>query len=510
MDLICVRSNKPFSLHTGEIEYCKSHDIPFPEVSALEGFREMMAFRNESTLYNRLCSKTQNEIISIHRPDTVFPVYSSDIWLSEANDPSQYGRPYDFQKPFFQQFFELASIVPREAQLTLNAENSPYVNINVNVKNCYYTFSCLNSQDCMYGNKIYSCRDCIDNSYLSNCELCYECVNCHNCYGLKWSFHSFHCNSSAFLYGCTNCQDCFGCVGLTHARFCIWNQQCTEEEYRAQMSLLLNGSHKNLEQQKEKFLDVVKNSGYTYDSNSQNEDCSGSYLQNCKDCTNTFFAKGGIDLVNSFNMQNCKDSVRSSFIFDGQLLYRCSAMSKNPYNCQFCYMSPGLVDSQYCAYVFSSEKMFGCIGFPRRASYCILNKQYTKDEYEELLPRIIAHMKATGEWGRWFPLWMSDFPYADTVAQEYFPLNVEQAKELKAHWDAEKSYPFQQNVVDVPDSISDVWEDILNEVLSDGLNKRIYKLQKKELAFYKANTIPVPRECFDTRNLRRSRNLFSF
>jgi hypothetical protein len=30
--------------------------------------------------------------------------------------------------------------------------------------------------------------------------------------------------------------------------------------------------------------------------------------------------------------------------------------------------------------------------------YCILNKQYTKEEYEELVPKIIEHMKKTGEW----------------------------------------------------------------------------------------------------------------
>jgi len=30
--------------------------------------------------------------------------------------------------------------------------------------------------------------------------------------------------------------------------------------------------------------------------------------------------------------------------------------------------------------------------------YCILNKQYSKEEYEELVPKIIEHMQKTGEW----------------------------------------------------------------------------------------------------------------
>jgi hypothetical protein len=31
-------------------------------------------------------------------------------------------------------------------------------------------------------------------------------------------------------------------------------------------------------------------------------------------------------------------------------------------------------------------------------SYCILNKQYTKEEYEELVPKIIEKMMKDDEW----------------------------------------------------------------------------------------------------------------
>ena len=41
--------------------------------------------------------------------------------------------------------------------------------------------------------------------------------------------------------------------------------------------------------------------------------------------------------------------------------------------------------------MLSSSDCFGCVSI-RNKKYCILNKQYTKEEYEELLPKIIAHM----------------------------------------------------------------------------------------------------------------------
>ena len=34
---------------------------------------------------------------------------------------------------------------------------------------------------------------------------------------------------------------------------------------------------------------------------------------------------------------------------------------------------------------------FGCVGFKHK-QYCILNKQYTKEEYEKLVQKIIKQM----------------------------------------------------------------------------------------------------------------------
>ena len=38
--------------------------------------------------------------------------------------------------------------------------------------------------------------------------------------------------------------------------------------------------------------------------------------------------------------------------------------------------------SQFC---YNSKDLFGCVGFVTQ--YCILNKQYSKEEYEALVPR---------------------------------------------------------------------------------------------------------------------------
>ncbi|MBI4836397.1 MAG: hypothetical protein HY817_04010 [Candidatus Abawacabacteria bacterium] len=507
MNQICTRSNIPFIVSAQEKSYCDARDIPLPTISPLERFREMFAFRNEIVLYSRKCDKTGQDIISIYKPNTSFPVYEREVWLSDINDPLQYGRPYDFTKPFFQQFWELSQVVPREAKIGANAENSPYVNLCMNVKNCYYTFGCLGDEDCMYSAKIYSCRDCVDCLYSMNCELCYQCTNCHDCYQVRWAEHSFNCRDSAFLYACRNCSNCFGCVGLEHKQYCIWNQQYSQQDYEIELNKLLTGKASDLIPAQIKFTQLITDSSYQYQSIINCEDCDGAYIENSKDCHHACFVKSGQELEHFFAGQKCKNCISVTTAIEGELLYRSVAIGLNSYNSQFCYMGSKLVDCQYCGYVFAGEKMFGCIGFPRRGTYCILNKQYSKEEYEELLPRIIAHMKSTGEWGQFFPMWMSDFPYTDTIAQEYFPITEGEGKRLSVHWAEPKPAPHIDNPYHIPDNIQAVDDSICQAILTDEISERAYRLQRKELEFYRKHTIPIPRLSFETRHLNRSQKL---
>lgn len=52
------------------------------------------------------------------------------------------------------------------------------------------------------------------------------------------------------------------------------------------------------------------------------------------------------------------------------------------------------------------EYCFGCVGLKKK-KYCILNKQYSKEEYEELKGKIISDMKRSGEYGKFLPYEMS-------------------------------------------------------------------------------------------------------
>ncbi|MFA5827608.1 MAG: hypothetical protein WC839_03905, partial [Candidatus Paceibacterota bacterium] len=163
---------------------------------------------------------------------------------------------------------------------------------------------------------------------------------------------------------------------------------------------------------------------------------------------------------------------------------------------------------------------FACIGL-RSKQYCILNKQYTKKQYEELVPKIIKHMNdmpyidSKGriyKYGEFFPSELSPFCYNETIAQEYFPLTKEQALDQGYKWKdkEERNYQIDIKNKDIPDNIKDITDDILGKIIEcghkGGCNQQCteaFKIIPEELQFYQRMNLPLPRLCPNCRHYER-------
>ncbi len=102
--------------------------IPTPTICPDCRQQRRLSFRNERKLYKRKCDATQREIVSIYSPDKPFKVCHPDFCWSDQWDPLSYRRDFDFNRPFFEQFAELAEAVPKISSVVLGNENSPFVN----------------------------------------------------------------------------------------------------------------------------------------------------------------------------------------------------------------------------------------------------------------------------------------------------------------------------------------------------------------------------------------------
>src|SRR5687767_2829868 len=97
----CQSCKGPFTVEPEDFEFYGKMDVPpptwCPECRSLR--RE--AWREYHTLYRGKCDLCNKNIISIHAPEGPFTVYCRDCWKSDKWDASDYGRDYDFSKPFF-------------------------------------------------------------------------------------------------------------------------------------------------------------------------------------------------------------------------------------------------------------------------------------------------------------------------------------------------------------------------------------------------------------------------
>lgn len=103
---------------------------------------------------------------------------------------------------------------------------------------------------------------------------------------------------------------------------------------------------------------------------------------------------------------------------------------------------------------------------------------------------------------------MSPFGYNETVAQEYFPLEKEEAlRNGIFNWsDYEAPFPRVEKIIPaskLPDSIESIPDDILNWAIECEVTKKPFRIIRQELEFYRKHSLPIPRRHPDVRHMDR-------
>jgi Zn ribbon nucleic-acid-binding protein len=469
-----------------------------------------IAFINEINLFKNKCAATGKEVISNYPPDSLHKVYDQEYWWSDKWDALEYGRDFDFGRPFFEQYQELFVAVPKPNVFTgyQYDENCAYTNGAGKNKNCYLIFDSDYCRDCYYSYSINHTTNCIDCYRVRQSELCYENVDCRNCYSSKYLQNCLSCSDSAFLDDCRGCKNCFMCFNLQQKEYWIYNKAATKEQYLELISQL--SSRKNVENFKKEFAELKAKYPKKYYHGMQNENVTGDYLYNCKNVHESFDCNDAWDC--KYIYQSFGDAIKDCMDFNecgdfAELTYESSSCGYNINNIKFgLYVLDQCSDQMYCSFCHFSSSLFGCIGLKRK-KYCILNKQYSKEEYETLVPKIIEQMQKTGEWGEFFPASMSPFAYNESFIMDYAPLTREEALKRGFRWrDFDKKKIPQ--TIQVPDDIKEVGASIANEVLACVECGTNFKIIPQELKFYQDKLIPIPDKCFICRHKARkeSRN----
>ncbi len=476
--------------------------IPAPKLCPECRQQRRLSFRNERQLYRRKCDVTGINLISVFSPESPHKVCEKTHWYSQAFDPFACSREYDFNVPFFIQFQKLALSVPLPALRVELSENCDY-NIDMRgCSNCYLCSRTHESQNMLYTYRGNRSNDCVDCTQVTRCSFLYHAVECVRCSDSRFMFFCTGCSNSAFLYDCHQCFDCFMCCNLRKKQYCYFNKQLSKEEYLEKISAIDFGSWQTVEKawgmyQKLKRRAVMRNLLI-----SSCENATGDNLLNCRNMHQCFGAQECSDGRYLYDVKLHRDAMDEySGARNSELMYETTSGSGS-YDVQFCLRASDSRHIRYSFFITACSDLFGCVGL-NRVKYCVLNKQYSKEDYEALLPRIVRHMQQTGEWGEFFPAFVSPFAYNETAAHEHFPLTRSRATELGYRWLPEQPRSSKDSAYQFPDLIDEVREDVLKHPLLCRTCERNYKIAAQELAFYQKFRLALPRDCPDCRHLSR-------
>lgn len=513
MSVTCTNCSQAFEVSSSDEQFYEEvgptiagqkFPIPIPDICPPCRMQRRIAHRNFFNLCHRTCELSGKRIISMYSEQAPFPVYEMHEWWSDKWDPLEYGQEPDLSRPVFSQLEELFSKVPRMSILNSQSENTDYCNFSFLSKNCYLIGGNVRNEDSCYGHIVWKSTDCYDNLYIYQCERCYECVDCFECYNLAYSRSCENCSDSRFLVHCTNCKDCFGCVGLKSKQYCMFNEQLTEDEYRQRLSEFRQGSHSMIAMAQKKVQELIGSEVVKHYHGVQCEDITGDYLYNCKNVFDSYDAKNCEDcryLATAETFVHCHDGNYSPS--NTEWSYQLVACDGNQLICCHNCLS-SCADLYYCQDCFSCMNCFGCQSL-KGQQYCILNKQYTKEEYETLIPKIVEHMRSTGEWGEPTPVELSTFAYNETIAQWYYPMTKEEVEAKGWHWldDVDKKDQYMGPKVELLDALEDVTDDFVRQILTCDTTGKQYKIIPQELELYRQMQLPLPRQTFFQRNLDR-------
>lgn len=523
----CQSCKKDFEITQEDFEFYEKMKVPAPTWCVDCSLQRRLVWRNERSLHKRKCDAPghDEQLITVYSPDSNVAVYDQKYWWGNEWDGLDYGKDYDFSKPFFEQWRELANAVPRIAMFNINPVNSDYCNYTDGNKNCYLVFGGDFNENCSYSTFNFYSTDSLDLYFVTKCEKSYEVVDSTSCYNSKFVWNSKDCSNSAFIYNSVNCSDCLGCVNMRNAKYCIFNKQYSKEEYEEKVKEFKLNDYLHLQEFKKKFAEHLLKYPRKYANILRSVDCTGDMITEGKSCQNCFDVTGPAEDLKDFFLGGwgLKDARNANHAgHEVEMMYDSFAIFSGCSRAMYSMMSGGSHDLWYSYSCHGSGNLFGCVGV-RSKNYCILNKQYRKEEYEELVPRIKKHMDEMPyvdkngkeyRFGDFFPAEFSNFAYNETIAHEYFPLTKETAEKIHFDWSnpEQKDYKPTIKAADLPTDITAVNEDVLKEIIEcehkgecDELCSVAFRILPQELAFYQQSKLPLPRLCPSCRHYQRLR-----
>ena len=457
-----------------------------------------------SHFYKATCPLSKKDLISIYNPSYGYTVYDQKTWRSDQWNGLDYWIDFDAHKSIEDHLAVINRTVPKQPIINDNAtnsENCAYCHDFAFGKNCYLSTISRKIENAYYSSSMTGGNWLVDCFFVHESQNCYECIDSYNltsCFYLQNSSDSYNC---WFGYDLVGCKNCLYCAGLHNQSYMIFNTQYTKEEYEQKLAemkqSLLEWKLTDREKEYSAFLNnQIRRNQFQVNS-------TGSYGDVL------FNAKNAVMCFNSRNPTTTKyiclgdmqtESQDMTIGGDLQLCYG-SIDTDRSYRAVFSIRCRDCRDVMYCVTCYGCKDCFGCSGLHSK-QYCIFNKQYTKEEYENTMVQIIGKMKEEGTRGEFFPDVLTPFAYNETMANIYY---LSDKDHVIASWgkrldrEIEITVPEGTKLIHSAEIATLSDEDLLKVAITCESSAKPFRLIKQELEFYRKHGLPIPKKHYDVR-----------
>lgn len=508
----CQNCKNDFLIDENDAIFYGKMEVPHPTWCPQCRIARRLSTHNVWSVYWRNCDKCEKKTLSMYNKDVPVKVFCPTCWWADDWDGTEYAMEYDPNRNFFEQVYELSRKTPWVAQEVIapTMVNSEYCNGASYLRNCYLTFWADYCENIANSSIILQLKDSSDCMRMKDSELCYESIGINKSYQTFFSEECDACTDTWFSRNCYNCINCIGCVNLRGESYCIFNQKYSREEYAQKVAELGLDSWAKLQELKGIAHAFWLTKPYrSYTGNSMNLNVTGEYVfesKNSRDlylCTSTEESRY-CQFVTVPSAKECYDY--SGWGANVERLCEVHSSGENVSNVKFSMEAyTDSMNVEYSIWTIAGKDNFGCVNLKRK-KYCILNKEYSKEEYETLRAQIIEDMKnnpyvdpqgRTWTYGEYFPLNQSLFGYNETTAMKFIPKTREEALAEGYSWyDVEETkHAATIATVNIPDTIGEMGETITKEILECGECGTGYKIGPLEYTLLQKMNLPAPHSC---------------
>jgi hypothetical protein len=494
---------KEFELTVEDIEFLKIFQVPPPNYCPTCRRIRHLVHSGTFQFFQVNCQAPDHseKIISIFSKECPFPIYDWKYFISDKFEPFSFGKKYQDTESPLENLLELRKNFPVPSFINRDPSciNSEYSNGGRNSKNGYYAFANYNSENIWYSDMIVKSKEIMDSRNMVNSDHVYRGHSSQNIYNSSFIYFSKNCTDSSFLFDCKNCDFCFGCVNLRNAKYYVFNQPVSPENYQAFMNSIFPLTRKTLKEQEEKFWKLVKSLPMNASRNIATENVSGVMLNNTRNVFDVCHAENTENVRHSDGAMGVKDAMNIMYSGSSQLLYETTNVGSSSSNVKFSVYSKFSTESEFIFHCKNVHDCFMCFGLQNK-SYCVLNVQYSPEEYFALVDKIKCQMMQMGEYGDGFGMEFSAQAYNFSLGNISFPLEMEEVLKLGGYIALTPENNVNNTEIlssnKLPQTIQEISDEIINKIISLGIKCEItgrpFRVIASEIEFLKKMKLPLP------------------